>query len=83
MNILQVKERGATTIVITNLENIYKHIGEEKINYLITLTPQPSMLAALLCCPPLLMVCYFTALAKGINPDENMFEAINIQELKH
>jgi glucosamine 6-phosphate synthetase-like amidotransferase/phosphosugar isomerase protein len=34
-NILQVKERGATVIVITNLTNIYTMIKAEKIDYLI------------------------------------------------
>jgi hypothetical protein len=40
--------------------------------------PQKSLLAALLCTVPLLMIVYYTTLAKGINPDENVVEAINI-----
>jgi glucosamine 6-phosphate synthetase-like amidotransferase/phosphosugar isomerase protein len=38
-NILQVKERGATTIVFTNLPDIYHHVKPEKIDHLIKLTP--------------------------------------------
>lgn len=34
-NILQVKERGATVIVLTNLTDIYTVIGQEKIDHLI------------------------------------------------
>jgi glucosamine--fructose-6-phosphate aminotransferase (isomerizing) len=79
-NILQVKERGATVTVITNLEDISKHINQEKIDYLIKVTPHKSILAALMCCTPLLMICYFTALAKGINPDSNLTESINHME---
>jgi len=32
----------------------------------------------MLCIVPLLMVVYYTALAKGINPDEQIMTAINI-----
>jgi len=55
-NILQVKERGATVIVLTNLPDIYKVIGPEKIDHLIKVFPQPSLFASLLCAPPLLMI---------------------------
>lgn len=69
-NILQVKERGATVIVITNLPRIDDHISsKDKIDHLIEIFPQPSLLSALLCTTPLLMVCYYTALCKGLNPD--------------
>ena len=79
-NILQVKERGATVIVLTNLADIYKHVKPEKIDFIIQLTPQKSLLAAILCTVPLLMICYYTSLAKGTNPDTNIMEAINIAE---
>lgn len=69
-NILQVKERGATTIVITNLANIDVLIDLEKIDHLIELTTVKSVLAAILACVPLQLICYLTALAKGINPDK-------------
>ena len=35
MNILQVKERGATITVVTNLKDIFKHIPQQKIDFLI------------------------------------------------
>ncbi len=77
-NILQVKERGATVIVVSNPENIDAHINsKEKIDFYIQIFPQESLLSALLCTAPLLMVCYFTALAKGMNPDTNVMESIN------
>lgn len=38
-NILQVKERGATVIVCTNLRDIYLHVKPEKIDFLIQLQP--------------------------------------------
>jgi glucosamine--fructose-6-phosphate aminotransferase (isomerizing) len=77
-NILQVKERGATCVVLTNLPDIYKFVKKEKIDFLVQLSPQPSILAALLASVPLLMMCYYTALAKGINPDKNIVTSINI-----
>ena len=65
-----MKERGATVIVLTNLPDIHKYIDtKEKIDFLIEMFPQKSLFAALCCCPPLLMICYYTALQKGINPD--------------
>ena len=77
-NILQVKERGATCIVITNMKNVNEHIdAKEKIDFLITVAQEKSDFAALLCVPPLLSICYYTALVKGLNPDENVVDAIN------
>jgi glucosamine 6-phosphate synthetase-like amidotransferase/phosphosugar isomerase protein len=32
----------------------------------------------MLCIVPLMMICYYTALAKGINPDEQIITTINI-----
>ena len=52
-NILQVRERGATTIVLTNLSNIDALIDLDKIDFLIELTPVKSVLAAILACAPL------------------------------
>jgi glucosamine 6-phosphate synthetase-like amidotransferase/phosphosugar isomerase protein len=79
MNILQVKDRGATVTVVTNLKDIYSKVDSSKIDHLIQVFPQKSIFAALLCVPPLLMVCYYTALARDINPDQNIIEAINIK----
>ena len=77
MNIMQCKDRGATITVVTNVKDIETKCDVTKIDYLIKVFPQKSMFAALLCCPPLLMIIYYTALAKGINPDENLIEALN------
>lgn len=47
-NILQVKERGATTIILTNLENIRNHIEAHKLDFVIEVTSgKDSYLAAL------------------------------------
>lgn len=80
-NILQVKERGATVIVLTNLPDLNKHLDvEKKIDHLIELHPQKSYFAALICTTPLLMIVYYTALCKGLNPDECVLESINFHE---
>lgn len=46
-NILQVKERGATTIVFSGLADVTTVIDPEKIDFLVKLDPSPSILAAL------------------------------------
>ena len=46
-NILQVKERGATTIVLSALEDISTLIDPIKIDFLIKLDPNESVLTAL------------------------------------
>lgn len=79
-NILQVKERGATTIVLSGLEDIETVIDPIKIDYLIKLDPCQSILAALQAIPPLQLICYYTALARGINPDQQIFDAIDFNE---
>tara|TARA_B110000285_G_C15114011_1_gene612935 strand:+ start:2127 stop:2459 length:333 start_codon:yes stop_codon:yes gene_type:complete len=79
MNILQIKDRGATVTVITNVKDINTKVDITKIDHLIQVFPQKSMFAALLCAPPLLMIVYYTALAKGINPDQNLIEALNLK----
>ena len=81
-NILQVKERGATTIVLTTLADISTVIDLEKINFLIKLDPNESTLSALQAIPPLQLICYYTSLARGLNPDEQIFSALdfNTQE---
>ena len=52
-NILQVKERGATIIVCTTLEDISTKINTAKIDYLIKLAPQDGILSALTAIPVL------------------------------
>jgi glucosamine 6-phosphate synthetase-like amidotransferase/phosphosugar isomerase protein len=76
-NILQVKERGATTIILSALEDISAVIDPKKIDFLIKLHPCKSILAALQAIPPLQLICYYTALARGINPDQQIFDALD------
>lgn len=77
-NILQIKERGATVIVLTNVGNIEALIDvNTKIDFLIKVMEFKSIFGALICTIPMLMMCYYTALEKGINPDEKISEALN------
>lgn len=76
-NILQIKSRGATTIVITSLTDLSEHIDLKSVDYKIQLEPNKSVLAALQAIPPLQMICYYTALARGLNPDQQVFSAID------
>lgn len=70
-NIMQIKSRGATTVILSNLENVMAHIDVEKhIDFLIHLDPNAGTLAALQAIPPLQMISYYTALARGLNPDQ-------------
>lgn len=52
-NILQVKERGATVIVLSALEDISEVIDLAKIDFLIKMDPHKSPIAALAAVPPL------------------------------
>jgi glucosamine 6-phosphate synthetase-like amidotransferase/phosphosugar isomerase protein len=79
-NILQVKERGATTIIVTNLPKISDVIDMAKIDFLVQLPPQVSVMAGLIAVTPLQILCYFTALEKGINPDKQIFDAIDFEQ---
>lgn len=74
-NILQVKERGATCIILSALEDITKVIDPAKIDFLVKLSPNKSVLTALTAIPPLQLICYYTALARGVNPDQQIFNA--------
>ena len=56
-------------IVLTNLENIFKNLSESKIDFLVQMPEHKSLVAGLNCVAPLLKIVYYTALAKGINPD--------------
>lgn len=76
-NILQIKQRGATTIVVTSLPDLSQHIDLKNVDFKIQLEPTKSVLAALLAIPPLQMICYYTALARGLNPDQQVFSAID------
>lgn len=78
-NILQVKERGATSIVITNLPDISKHIEPIKIDHLVQLAPgKDEALAALQTVVPLQLICYETSVARGLNPDSQLCAAIDL-----
>ena len=74
-NILQVKERGATCIILSALEDITTVIDPAKIDFLVKLSPNKSVLTALTAIPPLQLICYYTALARGVNPDQQIFNA--------
>ena len=81
-NILQVKERGATTIVLSNLDDISTVIDPAKVDFLVKLEPCKSELAALQAIPPLQLICYYTAIARGINPDQQMFNALDFNDIE-
>jgi glucosamine 6-phosphate synthetase-like amidotransferase/phosphosugar isomerase protein len=65
---------------VTNLPKISDHIDMAKLDFVIQLPPMVSVLTGLLAVPPLQMVCYFTALAKGINPDKQLFDGIDFAQ---
>jgi len=79
-NILQVKERGATTIIVTNLPKISDVIDIKKIDFLVQLPSNESLLAGLIAVAPLQILCYYTAIEKGINPDKQIFDAIDFEQ---
>jgi glucosamine 6-phosphate synthetase-like amidotransferase/phosphosugar isomerase protein len=73
-NILQVKERGATTIVITNVPDLSSLIDETKMDFVIELPPANKMqvFGALQAVIPLQMICYLTTIKKGLVPDQQL-----------
>ena len=60
--------------------NIKQHIDMAKIDFLVQLAPKKSIIAGLTAVPPLQAICYYTALARDLNPDKQMFEAIDFLE---
>lgn len=66
--------------MVTNLPKISNVIDTAKIDFLVELSPHTSVLAGLMAVPPLQMLCYFTALQKGINPDKQIFDAIDFEQ---
>lgn len=78
-NILQVKERGATTLIITNVDGIEKLIDLVKIDFLIQLPPikNQEVFAALQAVVPLQMICYQSAIKRGLDPDQQILKAID------
>ena len=81
-NILQVKERGATTVVVTNLPDISKHIELSKLDFVVQLPPAqtPEVFSALQAVIPLQMICYLTAIKRGMDPDAQMLKAIDFAQ---
>ena len=47
---------------------------------MIQLVPHASIFAGLQCVPPLQLICYYAAMAKGINPDKQILDAIDFEE---
>ncbi|CDW73732.1 glucosamine--fructose-6-phosphate aminotransferase [Stylonychia lemnae] len=76
-NIGQVRERGATIVVISLLKDITKIMDVSRIQFLIQLQPTESMFSALQACTALQMICYYASRAKGLNPDQQVFDAID------
>ena len=76
-NIGQVRERGASIIVVSCVENLESKIDISKIPFLIQLQPVRSLFAALQACSALQMIAYYTSLARGLNPDQQVFDAID------
>jgi glucosamine 6-phosphate synthetase-like amidotransferase/phosphosugar isomerase protein len=73
-NILQVKERGATTIIVTNNADLSKLIDMNKLDFVVQMpkssSPQDGdTFAALQAVVPLQMICYQTTVKRGLNPD--------------
>jgi len=80
-NILQVKERGATIIVVTNLPNIGQFIDLKKLDYIIQLpeAEEPEYFSALQAVIPLQMICYQTCVKRGLDPDLQLEKAIDFE----
>ena len=76
-NIGQVRERGATIIVLSTVENLQQLMDVSKIHFLIELLPVKSLFASLQACTALQMIAYYTSRAKGLNPDQQVFDAID------
>jgi glucosamine 6-phosphate synthetase-like amidotransferase/phosphosugar isomerase protein len=76
-NIGQVRERGASIIVVSCVENLESKIDVSKIPFLIQLQPVKSLFAALQACSALQMIAYYSSLARGLSPDQQVFDAID------
>jgi len=76
-NIGQVRDRGATIIVLSTVAGLSTIVDLAKIHYLIELLPVKSLFASLQACTALQMICYFTSRARGLNPDRQVFDAID------
>jgi glucosamine 6-phosphate synthetase-like amidotransferase/phosphosugar isomerase protein len=63
--------------VISAAESLSKLMDVKEIPYLIDLQSCKSLFAALQACTALQMISYFTSRAKGLNPDQQVFDAID------
>lgn len=63
--------------MISLVEGLDKILDVSKIELLIELQPVKSLFAALQACAALQMICYYTSRAKGLNPDQQVFDAID------
>jgi glucosamine 6-phosphate synthetase-like amidotransferase/phosphosugar isomerase protein len=74
-----VKERGATTVILTNVPDISKLIEMSKMDFVIQLPPvaDNEIFSALQAVIPLQMICYLTAVKRGLNPDQQILKAID------
>jgi len=59
------------------VENLESKIDVSKIPFLIQLQPVKSLFAALQACSALQMIAYYSSLARGLNPDQQVFDAID------
>ena len=69
-NIVELKRNGATVIVVSAVDDIVSKCEGKELDFIVQLEPDKSVLAAVQAIPSLLMICYYTALARGINPDQ-------------
>jgi len=76
-NIGQIKDRGAKVVVISVVKDLLKVVDASKVDLLIELTPVKSLFAAIQACVALQLICYYTSVARGLNPDQQIFDAID------
>ena len=81
-NIVELKRNGATVIVISAVEDITSKCEGKELDFVVQLDPSKSVLAAVQAIPALHMICYYTALARDINPDQQMFDAIDFKDIR-
>jgi glucosamine 6-phosphate synthetase-like amidotransferase/phosphosugar isomerase protein len=66
-------------VIITDLPDITKFIDANKMDFIILLCPvhEPAIFSALQAVVPLQMICYMTAVKRGLNPDQQILKAID------
>ena len=63
--------------MISTVEGLHKLVDVTKIHILIELQSVKSLFGALQACTALQMISYYTSKAKGLNPDQQVFDAID------